>query len=432
MADASHSSFGADPLFSDVAAHAASVGITRFHIGTSYLEWDTRAAAIFDAGHDDRPAIDIWHSRVHPDDTSVVRTLYGDARASIGAECIYRIIDRDNNIRHILTRSVSIEHAADGSPSVLTGVVSLVEPPPESHMHLMPAMRWSRILDGVSLGFAIVDEAMVLQYINSQTERHLGVSRADVVGRHMHEALPVTAGSYFDDLHRDAIATRGEVTRVVQALFIPGRTLEVTANYVDSVVAISFRDVTDFAATTNSLLEAYRELLVKSRVDDLTRVLNRAALLERIERMTAETAAPAAVLFIDLDDFKAINDTYGHLAGDEVLRTTAARLVSICDSGIVFGRIGGDEFVAALFDDTLLGRTRSAADIEREMIIATSPPIDIVGGHVSVSISIGVAHNTGTSTLEELLTQADIALYKTKLSGAARRDDRTDGAAREG
>ncbi|MCZ4517810.1 diguanylate cyclase [Rhodococcus ruber] len=423
MVDAPHPSFGAEPLVSDTAFHAASVGITRFHIGTSYLEWDTRAAAIFDAGHDDRPAIDIWRSRVHPHDTSVLRTLYGDARTSIGAECIYRIIDRDNNIRHVLTRSVAIEHDPDGRPSVLTGVVSLVEPPPEPQVHLMPAVRWGRILDGVSLGFAIVDKAMVLQYINTQTERHLGVSREEVVGRHMHEALPETAGSYFDDLHRDAIATRGEVTRVVQALFLPGRTLEVTANYVESVVAISFRDVTDFAATTSSLLEAYRELLIKSRVDDLTGVLNRAALLERIERMTAETAAPAAVLFIDLDDFKGINDTYGHLAGDRVLRITAARLVAICDSGTVFGRIGGDEFVAALFDDTLLGPTRSAADIEREMIIAASPPIDIVDAHVSVSISIGIAHNTGASTLEEMLTQADRALYRAKQTGSS---DRTD------
>ncbi|KQU47231.1 hypothetical protein ASG84_07805 [Rhodococcus sp. Leaf278] len=423
MADAPHSSFGAEPLVSDVASHAASIGITRFHIGQSYMEWDARAAAIFDAGHDDRPALEIWHSRVHPDDTDVLRTLYGDARASIGAECIYRIIDRNSIIRHVLTRSVSIEHAPDGSPSVLTGVVSLVVPPAEPQLDLMPEARWSRILDGVSLGFAIVDEAMVLQYINTQTERHLGVSRAEVVGRHMHEALPVTAGSYFDDLHREAITTRGEVTRVVQALFIPGRTLEVTANYVDGVVAISFRDVTDFAATTSSLLEAYRELLVKSRVDDLTGVLNRAALLERIERTTAETAAPAAVLFIDLDDFKTVNDTYGHLVGDKVLRTTAARLVAICDSGTVFGRIGGDEFVAALFDDTLLGRTRSAADVERDMIIATSSPIDVVDGQVSVSISIGVAHNTGASTLEELLTQADIALYKAKQSTASNRTD---------
>ncbi|OZC83997.1 sensor domain-containing diguanylate cyclase [Rhodococcus sp. 06-412-2C] len=431
MVDTPHSPFGGEPLVSDMAPHAASIGITRFHIGTSYLEWDTRAAAIFDVGHDDRPALDIWRSRVHPDDTSVLRTLYGDARASIGAECIYRIIDRGSNIRHILTRSVSIEHDPDGSPSVLTGVVSLVEPPQGLHVDLMPDVRWSRILDGVSLGFAIVDQAMVLRYINNQTERHLGVGRAEIVGRHIHEALPETEGSYFDGLHRDAIATRGEVSRVVQALFLPGRTLEVTANYVDGVVAISFRDVTDFAATTSSLLEAYRELLVKSRVDDLTGVLNRAALLERIERMTAETAAPAAVLFIDLDDFKAINDTYGHLAGDRVLRITAARLVSTCDSGTVFGRIGGDEFVAALFDDTLLGPTRSAADIEREMIIATSPPIDIGDAHVSVSISIGVAHNTGANTLEEMLTQADIALYKAKLSHASKREDWTDNATRE-
>lgn len=410
MTDASGPSGGQVLRVSGIEPHTNSIGITRFHIQSSYLEWDPRAAAIFAADNDDRPAIEIWHSRVHPDDTDLLRDLYSDACASIGAECVYRIVIPRRGIRHVMTRSVAIERDPDGTPTVLTGVVSLIEP----RQGPVSGERLTSILDHVSLGFAILDEAMVVHYINTQSEQHLGIARADIVGRHLHEVLPQMKGTYFDDLHADAIATRTEVKVEVEAVFLPGRTMEVTANYVDGVVAVSFRDVTDAAVTTTRLLEAYRELLVRSRLDDLTGVLNRAALFERIERISAEAAAPAALLFIDLDDFKAINDTYGHLIGDQVLRTIAHRLSSTCDSNNVLGRIGGDEFVAALFGDTLSSGARSPERVAADMHAAVAMPIRVMDADLTVSISIGIARSHYSDTLEDLLTRADVALYEAK------------------
>ena len=407
MAESRREFTGLGPRVSDIDAHTASIGITRFRIADGLLEWDARATDIFAAGADPRPPIDIWRDRVHPDDAQLLVDLYGDASETIGAECIYRIVLPDGSIGHVLTRSVSIEYTPDGTPEVLTGVVSRVHPHEPTH-------QLSAALDSVSLGFAIFDTDLIIRYVNAQTEHHLGAHRSELLGRHLHEALPTTKGSYFDDLHRDAVRTRGEIRIEVPSLFIPGTIMEVTANYVDGVVAVSFRDITAVTVTMDHLLGAYRELLSASRLDDLTGVLNRAALFERIDRISTEIGAPAAVLFIDVDDFKTINDTHGHLIGDQVLRITAARLSEQCGTDIVLGRIGGDEFVAALFPDTELGSHVDPADIADCLRIAARAPIQLMKCTINIELSIGIARNTGLSTLEDLLTRADIALYEAK------------------
>ncbi|WP_037157901.1 GGDEF domain-containing protein [Rhodococcoides fascians] len=407
MAESRREFTGLGPRVSDIDAHTASIGITRFRIADGLLEWDARATDIFAAGADPRPPIDIWRDRVHPDDAQLLVDLYGDASENIGAECIYRIVLPDGSIGHVLTRSVSIEYTPDGTPEVLTGVVSRVHPHESTH-------QLSAALDSVSLGFAIFDTDLIIRYVNAQTEHHLGAHRSELLGRHLHEALPTTKGSYFDDLHRDAVRTRGEIRIEVPSLFIPGTIMEVTANYVDGVVAVSFRDITAVTVTMDHLLGAYRELLSASRLDDLTGVLNRAALFERIDRISTEIGAPAAVLFIDVDDFKTINDTHGHLIGDQVLRITAARLSEQCGTDIVLGRIGGDEFVAALFSDTELGSHVDPADIADCLRIAARAPIQLMKCTINIELSIGIARNTGLSTLEDLLTRADIALYEAK------------------
>ncbi|OZC73676.1 sensor domain-containing diguanylate cyclase [Rhodococcus sp. 06-462-5] len=399
---------------SGIETHSASIGITRYFIDTGQLEWDARAADIFDAIRDPRPAIEIWQERVHPDDAHLLVKLYGDASADIGAECIYRVVLSDGTVRHILTRSVAIETAVNGDPTVLTGVVSLVRPHTGTSDHLGAA------LDSVSLGFAILDREMIIRYVNKQTELHLGVGRDQLIGQHLHDALPITRGSYIDGLHSDSLRTRGEVSIEAPAIFLPGKIVEVTANYVGDIVAVSFRDVTDRVQTSSRLLGAYRELLAKSRLDDLTGVLNRSALIERIERISAETSTPAAVLYIDIDNFKQINDTYGHLAGDHVLRITAARLADLCGSYAVLGRIGGDEFVIALFDDEPLATTNEPEQLRRRLRRATRAPIRLEDSFLSIELSVGIARNTGESTLEDMLVRADIALYEDKTDSSRR------------
>jgi diguanylate cyclase (GGDEF)-like protein len=151
-----------------------------------------------------------------------------------------------------------------------------------------------------------------------------------------------------------------------------------------------------------------------SMTDALTRVYNRRYLEEVVPRQlqfAAREATPIAALFIDLDDFKSINDHHGHEAGDQVLVETSARVRAVVRAEDVVMRYGGDEFLvlligpSALQADAVAGRV--AERIERD-------PMAAGGGELAVRASVGVASSGPATTFEELLHNVDRALYAAK------------------
>jgi diguanylate cyclase len=151
--------------------------------------------------------------------------------------------------------------------------------------------------------------------------------------------------------------------------------------------------------------------------DSLTDLANRALFNDRVRHALARARRDGggpAVLFVDLDDFKVVNDNLGHGAGDRLLREVAARLRSCLREHDTVGRLGGDEF-AILAEDTDLATARQLA----ERVIATlAAPIPLVGGQVTIRASVGIAVDE-RQTLDEaqLLRNADIAMYAAKSRG---------------
>ena len=171
---------------------------------------------------------------------------------------------------------------------------------------------------------------------------------------------------------------------------------------------VNFREVTD-----RKLFED--ELRRQATTDPLTGVLNRTAFSERLDAATVsiDAAAPPAVLFVDIDDFKTVNDTLGHAAGDELLVTVAARLTGAVRSGDVVARLGGDEF-AVLLGDAFGTRLQDAAD---RLLVSLRAPIELAGTTVTVTASIGGALSGPGDTAERLLHNADTAMYSAKRTG---------------
>ena len=165
--------------------------------------------------------------------------------------------------------------------------------------------------------------------------------------------------------------------------------------------------------------------------DSLTGLRNRASFVRSLDELIA-VATPFALLSIDLDRFKAVNDQFGHLIGDEVLVEVARRLSEQCSSGDMLARVGGDEFVLLLIGgDTVRRTTVSASSI----IAALEPPIATDRVEVSVGASIGIASHPddGRSPIE-LRQAADLALYRAKESGrgtACFYNEEMDASARE-
>jgi diguanylate cyclase (GGDEF)-like protein len=161
-----------------------------------------------------------------------------------------------------------------------------------------------------------------------------------------------------------------------------------------------------------------RELHHLALHDALTDLPNRALILDRITQMLARARrdhTPVAVLFLDLDNFKDVNDTLGHAAGDQLLNSVAARLVSALRQEDTVGRLGGDEFVVLAEGSSLA----AGADMVAERILdVLATPFEIAGSDapLSVTTSIGIAEGA-RATPGELLRDADIALYQAKAAG---------------
>jgi diguanylate cyclase (GGDEF)-like protein/PAS domain S-box-containing protein len=194
------------------------------------------------------------------------------------------------------------------------------------------------------------------------------------------------------------------------------RWLESTGRLVDGAggidgAVINSRDVTERMALEEQL--EYQALH-----DDLTELPNRALLLDRLDQCVARSHRyheSIAVLFLDLDNFKLVNDSLGHAAGDDVLVLVAQRLRHAIREGDTVARFGGDEFVIVLGHPIAI---EDAIDVANRISTAIAEPLQVEGRELLVAASIGIAFATGTQAdRDDLLRHADIALYRAKSKG---------------
>jgi diguanylate cyclase (GGDEF)-like protein/PAS domain S-box-containing protein len=169
-------------------------------------------------------------------------------------------------------------------------------------------------------------------------------------------------------------------------------------------------DITDTRALADRLVHAATH-------DHLTGLASRSVLTDRLERLLAgarRSDAAAAVLLVDLDGFKSVNDTHGHFAGDAVLIETARRLQSLVRASDLVVRLGGDEFVVVLasLDDAGI-----AEDIARRIVESIARPIIVGDDTLCITTSVGLVVADGHQSGEALLDDADRALYRAKHSG---------------
>lgn len=160
------------------------------------------------------------------------------------------------------------------------------------------------------------------------------------------------------------------------------------------------------------LEESYRLLEYSAMHDFLSGLPNRRALDQFLASRGAPEDCPTAVLHVDLDHFKEVNDRKGHHVGDQVLRAFAARLTALLPQNGFAARTGGDEFIVVL-DNTSLEHAQVLAEAVVEAAAATRTDIDVAG--VDIGASVGLAF--GRASFDQLLAQADLALYKAKAAG---------------
>ncbi len=263
------------------------------------------------------------------------------------------------------------------------------------------------------------DTELTYRYLNRAAAAALGRSPAEVIGRRDAELGrdPVLTERWLDALQRVATSgaalsldfseTRAEGTRWYQASIVP---LTNSDGAIDGVLAVS-RDIT-------ALKHAEQALAHQAVHDSLTGLANRTLFLDRLtQAVTRLEREPGrlAVLFIDLDHFKDINDSLGHEVGDRLLVQASHRLQQLCRRTDTLGRFGGDEFVL------LCDRLTAAEDIRiiaERLVRGLAEPFFEGGRELNVSASIGIALNsTPNADPSVLLRNADEAMYLAKARG---------------
>jgi diguanylate cyclase (GGDEF)-like protein/PAS domain S-box-containing protein len=230
--------------------------------------------------------------------------------------------------------------------------------------------------------------------------------------------LPV-AGAEVRLAHGEALASDGRVAAAPLRLRIgTGDEMLITPDR-----RLSDEEMTVLRAVANILTTAMERLRGEDRMrhdalhDPLTGLANRTLLHDRLDHALAQSereAGQTGVLFVDLDNFKQINDEYGHRVGDELLAALGGRLQGVVRPADTVARIGGDEFVVVYEHADEPGALALADRLEA----AISVPVDVTGVEHRLSASIGIA--LGHDDADTLLREADAAVYRAKAAGGAR------------
>ena len=267
----------------------------------------------------------------------------------------------------------------------------------------------------------VVDASGAIRYQSPSAEPVLGRSAEELVGTSYLGSLDAADRARLDAVFRELAATPGAVATAEYRV----RHVDGSWRYVESIVTNSMddpnvrglvlntRDVTDRRALQD-------ELSHQAFHDPLTGLVNRAVFRDRVDHAVVRAARlhqQPAVLLLDLDGFKTVNDGLGHDAGDELLVAVGHRLQASGRSIDTVARIGGDEFAILLEDDAQAAGARAVAD--RVLAVLTTP-FQVRGREVFVRASIGIALALPGTTTDELLRNADAAMYAAKRGGKAR------------
>lgn len=176
--------------------------------------------------------------------------------------------------------------------------------------------------------------------------------------------------------------------------------------------------VRDLRATLHERRTLETALHHRALHDPLTGLANRTLLQDRLEHALDRRGQQVAVLFLDLDDFKSVNDTLGHHAGDTLLTSVADAIRRTVRAGDTVARLGGDEFAVIVDADATVDGT---SELASRILGAITVPVEIAGRQRSTNASIGIAIGpSGEATAETLMRQADIAMYVAKAEGKGR------------
>jgi diguanylate cyclase (GGDEF)-like protein/PAS domain S-box-containing protein len=282
--------------------------------------------------------------------------------------------------------------------------------------------RLGALVQGLHEAIFVVDRDGVISYASPRSGALLGVDADDLVGRRLDESLGVQESDRVSRQLRAAVTLPLGTHEELAGTFVDGdgrpRDFEMSIMNM-----LGDRDVAGLVVTMRDVTvkrELTRELEQRVFHDDLTQLANRSLFMDRLDQArlrSRRTGSAIAVMFVDLDDFKAVNDGLGHAAGDTLLCAVSGRLSECLRPSDTIARLGGDEF-AVLLDG--VADVAEVMTIAQRLLEVLQLPVEIDELSVTVPASLGIAIAEQGHAHTNLMRDADIALYRAKEQGKNR------------
>lgn len=413
----------------ELALRGADLGLWDWHLPSGGLTCNDRWRMLHGYAGDAEPDFESWRHRVHPDDWPA--TQFALDRHLQGTTLTYEV---EHRVRHpdghwvwLLARGQVVERDPSDAPIRMVGTHMDITGRKQAEADLRIAATAFEAHEGM----VVTDADTVILRVNRGFTEITGYTAAEAVGMTprllrsgRHDADFYAA--MWESIRRDG-GWQGEIWNRRKSGEVYPEWLNITA------VVGARNELTHFVATlTDITRRKAAEDAIKHLAfyDPLTRLPNRRLLLDRLQQALAACARSGrlgAILFIDMDNFKTLNDTLGHEVGDQLLQEVARRLTTcvrpsdtVVRIGGTVARFGGDEYVVLLEGLSEIAQL-AASEVENigtRILIALARPYNLSGRDYHSSASVGITlFGSHGETVEELLKRADMAMYRAKAAG---------------
>jgi len=408
--------------FFQAAFENAAVGMAQVSLDGRWLRVNPRLCAITGYSHDELLALS-YQGVTHPDDAGRDAELRVQLLAK---QDTFHAMDKRYICKDGSTICVSIQVSVvcdeTGAPAYGITVIQDISARKKAELASAVArQRYQALFEQLPDGILLIDQQLRVVDHNREAERQLRWTGAQLQQMHIYDIEAIDDAPAMA-ARRVLVETQGRCD--FESIYHTGDgslvNVEVSVKYVtlldgQHLYQVLFRDISERKKAA---------LLIESLAytDQLTGLANRSLLGDRLHQamtLTQRRGCVLAVVFLDLDGFKAVNDQHGHAKGDLLLRALAARMKEGLREGDTLARLGGDEFVAVLQD--LADANACAPMLQRLLGVASQPGL-FEGQTLQVSASLGVTFFPQAEEVDadQLLRQADQAMYQAKLLGKNR------------
>jgi diguanylate cyclase (GGDEF)-like protein/PAS domain S-box-containing protein len=415
-------------LLGEIRERESRLNLALWGSGDEFWDWNIRentlyrlgANQLLGQGSQETLSTDDWRNQsVHPDDLPRVQKLLQEH--IVGHTDVYESEHRIRNARGewiwVRSRGKVVERDATGAPLRMAGTARDITAIRRAERERRVALE---VLRSMSEAVAVIDLEFRFISVNPAFSRITGYSEEEVVGQNSQLLDSSQHSAEFYRRVRDILERTGHWA---------GEMWQKRKDSEEFLGWIEMSEVRDaqgmrshFVAVVNDITDkkrAEQELRYLANYDTLTGLPNRALLSERLGRAIVRARRQetrVAVLFLDLDRFKDINDSLGHAAGDRLLKAAATRLQATVGASDTVARLGGDEFTVVLEDVESLPAVERMA---REILNAFSIPLEVDDRHeVSITPSLGISLYPDHALVPtDLLKFSDTAMYQAKAEG---------------